>query len=39
MLPIQAVGRTPKHQASAEKLTKASTVLLMMMRATRPERV
>ena len=29
-------GCTPNHHASAEKLAKASTVLVMMMRAMRP---
>lgn len=29
-------GRTPNPNASSEKLTKASTVLVMMMRAMRP---
>ena len=32
----QVRGCTPKAQASNVKLTKASTVLLMMMRVTRP---
>lgn len=33
----QPPGCTPNNHASALKLAKASTVLLMMMRATRPE--
>ncbi len=32
----QTLGCTPKAQASSVKLTKAMTVLLMMMRVTRP---
>ncbi len=34
--PQHYTGRTPNAQASSGKLTNASTVLVMMMRATRP---
>ena len=36
LVRVQVRGCTPNAQASSVKLTKASTVLLMMMRATRP---